>query len=103
LQGASPLIKNLLRRFQDVFPKDLPAGLPPQRAVDHRIELQPGQDPPFGPQYRLSFEDQEELKQQLVELLAKGFIQPSTSPYGAPILFVQKKDGASDFVLTTEP
>jgi hypothetical protein len=76
-----------------VFPEELPAGLPPARNVDHAIELEPGAQPPFRAPYRLSHSEMEELKKQLGELLDKGFIQPSVSPYGAPVLFVQKKSG----------
>ena len=79
--------------FKDVFPENLPSGLPPSREVDHKIELLPGSIPPSRPTYRLSATEMVELKKQLDELLAAGFIQHSKSPYGAPILFVKKKDG----------
>lgn len=82
-----------LQRFRDVFPDELPAGLPPSREVDHRIELVPGAKPPSRPTFRLSQTELDELKQQLAELTKAGFIQPSKSPFGAPILFVKKKDG----------
>ena len=83
----------LLQEYSDVFPKELPAGLPPSRNVDYTIELEPGTEPPSRPPYRLSQEEMAELKKQLDELLAKGFIRPSVSPYGAPVLFVKKKSG----------
>jgi hypothetical protein len=86
-------IRRLLQEFQDVFPDNLPDGLPPQRIVDHEIKLEPGSTPPYGTIYRLSYPEQEELNKQMAELIKKGFIQPSTSPYGAPVLFVHKKDG----------
>ena len=76
-----------------MFPDELPAGLPPSREVDHRIELVPGSSPPSRPTIRLSATELAELKKQLEELVAAGFIQPSKSPFGAPILFVKKKDG----------
>ena len=65
----------------------------PRRDVDHQIELLPGSSPPSRPTFRLSAVELAELKKQLDELLAAGFIQPSKSPFGAPILFVKKKDG----------
>jgi hypothetical protein len=83
----------MLAGFRDVFPEELPAGLPPSREVDHRIELVPGSTPPSRPTIRLSASEMDELKKQLEELVKSGFIQPSKSPFGAPILFVKKKDG----------
>src|ERR1700676_1220663 len=79
--------------FKDVFPDDLPCGLPPKREIDHRIQLEPGQNPPSRPPYRMSQTEMDELKKQLSELMEKGYIQESKSPYGAPVLFVKKKDG----------
>ena len=81
------------KEFPDVFPAELPPGLPPSREVDHKIELIPGSAPPSRPTFRLSSSELTELKKQLDELMAAGFIQHSKSPYGAPILFVKKKDG----------
>jgi hypothetical protein len=82
-----------LAGYRDVFPDALPDGLPPSREVDHRIELVPGSSPQSRPTIRLSATELAELKKQLVELEAAGFIRPSKSPFGAPILFVKKKDG----------
>ena len=83
----------VLSHYRDVFPPELPQGLPPSREVDHKIELLPGAVPPSRPTYRLSATELAELKKQLEELTKAGFIQPSKSPFGAPILFVKKKDG----------
>ncbi|KAJ0890052.1 putative nucleotidyltransferase, Ribonuclease H [Helianthus annuus] len=77
----------------DVFPEELP-GLPPDREVEFRIHLLPGTAPIAKAPYRLAPAEMQELKKQLDELLEKGFIQPSSSPWGAPILFVKKKDGS---------
>ena len=85
--------QQVLQLFRDVFPDELPAGLPPSREVDHRIELVPGSSPPSRPTFRLSERELVELKKQLEELVKAGFIRPSKSPFGAPILFVKKKDG----------
>ena len=88
-----PEFRELLDQYKDVFLEGLPPGLPPERAVNHTIELEPHQQPPHRGIYPLSHDELAELKKQLNELLEKGFIRPSTSPYGAPILFVSKKDG----------
>lgn len=95
INGSSVAVAStrLLNQFKDVFPEELPPGLPPSREVDHRIELLPGSVPPSRPTYRLSASELIELKKQLEELTKAGFIQPSKSPFGAPILFVKKKDG----------
>jgi hypothetical protein len=82
-----------LSAYRDVFPAALPDGLPPSRGVDHRIELIPGSSPQSRPTIRLSATELAELKKQLTEFEAAGFIRPSKSPFGAPILFVKKKDG----------
>ena len=96
--GDKQLVSNssttsLVKEFSDVFPDDLPKGLPPKGAVDYKIELEPGQIPPCRPTYRMSQPEMDELKKQLAELMEKGFITESKSPYGAPVLFVKKKDG----------
>jgi hypothetical protein len=88
-------VRHLLTEFRDVFPDDLPAGLPPERAIDHRIELVPGSAPTSRPTYRMSQTELDELKKQLQDLVDHGFVQPSKSPYGAPVLFVRKKDGSN--------
>ena len=86
-------VQEILREFADVFPKDLPEGLPPIREVDHKIELIPGSEPPHRAPYRMSPQGLDEMKKQLQELTEKGYIKPSVSPFGAPVLFVPKKDG----------
>jgi len=85
--------EQIIADFRDVLPDDLPEELPPQRHVDHKIETAPGQPPPWKAIYRLSYEELNELKKQLQYLLEKGFIRPSKSPYGAPVLFVRQPDG----------
>ena len=86
-------VQAILNEFSDVFPKDLPGGLPPSRELDHRIELVPGVEPPHRAPYHMSPQGLDELKKQLADLTEKGYIQPSVSPFGAPVLFVPKKDG----------
>ncbi|KAJ9546254.1 hypothetical protein OSB04_025961 [Centaurea solstitialis] len=82
----------VVSEFPDVFPEDLP-GIPPERQVEFRIDLVPGAAPVAKTPYRLAPPEMQELSNQLEELLEKGFIRPSSSPWGAPILFVKKKDG----------
>ena len=88
----SPAEASVTKEYADVF-GDLPKGLPPQRSMDHRIATPPDATPPNKPPYRLSLEELAELHKHLDELIAHGFIRPSVSPYGAPVLFVKKKDG----------
>jgi len=86
-------IKQVLKEFPDVMLEELPNELPLKRQVDHAIEVMPGVAPPTKAPYRMNHEELRELKVQLEELLAKGYIKPNKSPYGAPLLFVHKKDG----------
>ena len=79
--------------FPEVFPTDLP-GLPPDREIEFVIDLEPGTQPISKAPYRMAPRELKELRDQLDELSEKGFIQPSTSPWGAPVLFVKKKDGS---------
>nr|GEY51188.1 putative reverse transcriptase domain-containing protein [Tanacetum cinerariifolium] len=83
-----------IRDFPEVFPEDLP-GLSPPRQVEFRIDLIPGATPVARAPYRLAPSKLKELSEQLKELSKKGFIRPSSSPWGAPGLFVKKKDGSS--------
>ena len=78
--------------FPDVFPEELP-GLPPDRETEFMIEVTPGVAPVSIPPYRMAPLELQELKKQLQELLDKGYIRPSVSPWGAPVLFVKKKYG----------
>ncbi|KAH9302877.1 hypothetical protein KI387_014460, partial [Taxus chinensis] len=82
----------LLQSFRDVFPEELP-GLPPKREFDFTIEIKPGTEPISKAPYRMTTTELVELKAQLQELLTKGLIRPSVSPWGAPVIFVKKKDG----------
>jgi hypothetical protein len=78
--------------FRDVFPEELP-GMPPERKVEFSIELIPGTTPISKRAYRVSGPELVELKKQIDDLLEKGYIRPSTSPWAARVLFVEKKDG----------
>ncbi|GJZ73253.1 putative reverse transcriptase domain-containing protein [Tanacetum coccineum] len=79
--------------FPEVFPKDLP-GLPPTRQVEFQINLVPGAASVARAPYRLASSEMKKLSEQLQELSDKGFIRPSSSPWGAPVLFIKKRDGS---------
>ena len=85
--------KELVNEFKDVFLDTLPKGRPPKRDIVHEIRTEEGAKPPSRLPYRLGPAEQDEMEEQVKDLLAQGFIRPSTSPYGAPILFIPKKDG----------
>ncbi|KAH0729719.1 hypothetical protein KY290_000849 [Solanum tuberosum] len=83
----------VVKEFPEVFPDDLP-GVPPERDIDFGIDLLPDIQPISILPYRMAPAELKELKKQLMDLLDKGFIQPSVSPWGSPVLFVRKKDGS---------
>ncbi|KAL0556870.1 hypothetical protein IC582_005387 [Cucumis melo] len=84
--------ESVVREYPNVFPDELPR-LPPIREVDFAIELEPDIFPISKAPYRMAPAELKELKVQLQKLLDMGFIRPSVSPWGAPVLFVKKKDG----------
>ena len=86
-------LQETLEEYRDVFPDKLPYGPPPKRIVDHEIDTTPGAAPPHKSPYRLSTAELDEMRRQIDALLEQGWIRPSSSPYGAPILFIPKKDG----------
>ena len=82
---------NVVCEFLDVFPEELP-GMPPDRDIEFIIELVPGTAPIAQRPYRMNAEELVELKKQLNDMLQKGLIRPSASPWGLPVLFVDKRD-----------
>ncbi|GJU94089.1 hypothetical protein Tco_1318845 [Tanacetum coccineum] len=84
---------SIVQDFPEVFLEDLP-GIPPTRQVEFHIDLIPGAAPVARAPYRLAPSEMKELSDQLKELSDKGFIRPSSSPWGAPVMFVKKKDGS---------
>jgi hypothetical protein len=82
----------MVNEFQDVFPEELP-GMPPDQDIEFVIELKPGTAPIYKTQFRMTTPKLAELKEHIKEQLEKGFIHPSSSPWGAPVIFVLKKDG----------
>ena len=91
-QTPDARLRGVLNQHPGVF-RPLLSQLPPIRDVDHHIDLEPGSLPPYKGVYRMSPLELQRLRKQLDELLSKGFIQHSKSHFGAPILFVRKKDG----------
>ena len=88
-----PKVLELLEEFSDVFPQELPEGLPPLRGIEHQIDLIPGSQIPNKPVYRTNPQQALELQKQVDELLAKGYVRESISPCAVPTLLVPKKDG----------
>ena len=86
-------MQELMDKHKSVMQDSLPCRLPPERFVNHDIDLVPGASPPSKPPYRLPKPELDELQRQITLLLDKGFLQPSKSPFGAPVFFVQKADG----------
>jgi hypothetical protein len=84
---------SVVEEFMDVFPEELPV-MPPEREVEFYIDLIPGTAPITKRPYRMAPTELAELKLQIVELQQKGYIRPSSSPWGAPVLFVTEKDGS---------
>jgi hypothetical protein len=84
---------SVIEEFVDVFPEEL-SGMPPERGVEFYIDLIPGTAPIAKKPYRMAPTELAELKLQIAELQQKGYIRPSSSPWGAPVLFVTKKDGS---------
>jgi hypothetical protein len=82
----------VVQEYPDVFLEQLP-GMPPDRDIEFLIESLLGTPPISKRPYRMPVDELVELKKQIAELQAKGFIRPSSSPWGAPVLFVEKKDG----------
>jgi hypothetical protein len=92
-ESLPSVIVSLLQEYEDVFPNDVPSGLPPIRGIEHQIDFVPGATIPNRPAYRSNAEETKELQRQVEELLAKGHVRESMSPCAVPVLLVPKKDG----------
>lgn len=88
-----PAICELLLEFQDVFPNNLPSGLPPLRGIEHQIDLIPGTPLPNKPTYRINPEETKEMQRKVEELMSRGYVRKSLSPCAVPTFLVPKKDG----------
>jgi hypothetical protein len=92
----------VVNEYPDVFPDELP-GMPPDRDIEFSIELIPGTAPIYKRPYGMNVKDLAELKKQIDDLLSKGYIRPSSSPWGSPILFVDKKDATRRMCIDYRP
>lgn len=93
VEVSDPALSEILGEFEDVFPKELPPGLPPKRGIEHQIDLIPGAPIPNKPSYRCNPKESEELQNQIRELMERGYVRESMSPCAVPALLVPKKDG----------
>ncbi|KAL1194506.1 RNA-directed DNA polymerase-like protein [Cardamine amara subsp. amara] len=93
-EGYPTEVQGLLEKFANVFPEDIPPGLPPIRGIEHQIDLVPGAPLPNRATYRVNPEEAKELERQVQELMSKGYIRESLSPCAVPVLLVPKKDGS---------
>ncbi|KAK1628385.1 hypothetical protein QYE76_002700 [Lolium multiflorum] len=94
---------SLLKEFQDVFPDELPHGLPPLRGIEHRIDLIPGAPLPNRAAYRTNPEDTKEIQRQIQDLLAKGYVRESLSPCAVPVILVPKPDETQRMCMDCRP
>ena len=89
-----PVVTNLLQEYEDVFPAEIPPGLPPMRGIEHQIDLIPGASLPNRAAYRTNPEETKEIQRQVQDLLDRGYVRQSLSPCAVPVILVPKKDGS---------
>jgi hypothetical protein len=87
-------VADILQEYADVFPSEVPAGLPPLRGIEHQIDLIPCASLPSRAPYRINPEETKEIRCQVQELLDKGYLRESLSPCVVPVILVPKKDGS---------
>jgi len=93
--GEREAMRALLKEFEDVFPDKLPDGAPESRhGIKHNISLEPGAVPPAARPFRLSPAEADVLSEKMAELVSQKLVRPSSSPFGAPVVLVRKKDGS---------
>jgi hypothetical protein len=88
-----PAVANVLQEYSDVFPSEIPAGLPPIRGIEHQIDLIPGASLPNRVPYKTNSEETKEIQRQVQKLLHKGYVRESLSPCVVPVILVPNKDG----------
>ena len=88
------VVFDVLQEYEDVFPDEVPPGLPPKRGIEHQIDLVTGASLPNHAANRANLEETKEIQQQVEELMRKGYVQESLSPCAVPVLLVPKKDGS---------
>ena len=103
LTNVPPSLMAILQEFQDVFPEELPHGLPPLRGIEHRINLIPGAPLPNRAAYRTNPEETKEIERQINQLVSKGLIQVSTSPSAVPVILVPKTDDTLRLCMDCRP
>ncbi|XP_019435361.1 PREDICTED: uncharacterized protein LOC109341845, partial [Lupinus angustifolius] len=89
------------KNFNDVFPEEVPSGLPPLRGIEHHIDLIPGASLPNRPAYRSNPQETNEIQKQVEEFMHKGWVQESLSPCAVPVILVPKKNGAWRFIISS--
>jgi hypothetical protein len=94
LSSLPSTVLDLLQDFEDVFPNEMPAGVPLICGIKHQIDLVPGASLSDRPAYRTNLEETKKIQRQVKELLDKGYICESLSPCVVPVLLVPKKDGS---------
>ena len=90
----SLVFSSLLQEFQDVFPDELPPGLPPLRGIEHRIDIIPGASLPNRARHRVNPEETKEIQRQVQQLIDNGHVRESLSPCAVPTILVPKQDGS---------
>jgi hypothetical protein len=93
-QSLPPIVADILQEYANIFPSEVPVGLPPLRDIEHQIDLIPGASLPNRPPYRTNPEETKEIQRQVQELLDKGYVRESLSPCVVPVILVPKKDGS---------
>ena len=88
------VVFDVLQEYEDVFPDEVPPGLPPKRGIEHQIDLVTGASLPNRAAYHTNPEETKQIQRQVEELMRKGYVQESLSPCAIPVLLVPKKDGS---------
>jgi len=94
VSSTPPVVTNLLQEYEDVFPAEIPPGLPPMRGIEHQIDLIPGATLPNQAAYRTNPKETKEIQRQVQDLLDRGYVQEILSPCVVPMILVPKKDGS---------